>query len=141
MWRLMAPMKHFGALNTMHKTLALNGINHLPIYLLCSCLFTYQKALKQIPSSLRLYHVWGCDTAHIYPDWDLRYAGIDAIILAHCTVLHNTSHANTTHIQYTLHCAPQYHAYRVPTSIGNSVRFNWPHVTGESQQFIHTVGP
>ena len=30
---------------------------------------------------------------------------------------------------------------RLPTSIGNSVRFNWPHVTGESQQFIHTVGP
>ena len=29
---------------------------------------------------------------------------------------------------------------RLPTSIGNSVRFNWPHVTGESQQFIHTVG-
>ena len=30
---------------------------------------------------------------------------------------------------------------RLPTSIGNSVRFNWPHLTGESRQFIHTVGP
>ena len=30
---------------------------------------------------------------------------------------------------------------RLPTSIGNSVRFNWPHVTGENQQFIYTVGP
>ena len=28
---------------------------------------------------------------------------------------------------------------KLPTSIGNSVRFNWPHVSGESQQFIHTV--
>ena len=24
--------------------------------------------------------------------------------------------------------------------IGKSVRFNWPHITGESQQFIYTVG-
>ena len=31
--------------------------------------------------------------------------------------------------------------FRLPTSIGNSVRLNWPHLTGESQQFIHTVGP
>ena len=30
---------------------------------------------------------------------------------------------------------------RLPTSIGNSVRFNWPQVTVESRQFIHTVGP
>ena len=30
---------------------------------------------------------------------------------------------------------------RLPTSIGNSVRLNWPHLTGESRQFIHTVGP
>ena len=30
---------------------------------------------------------------------------------------------------------------RLPTSIGNSVRFNWPHVTGKSKEFIHTVGP
>ena len=31
-------------------------------------------------------------------------------------------------------------ANRLPTSICNSVRFNWPHVTGESRQFINTVG-
>ena len=30
--------------------------------------------------------------------------------------------------------------YSLPTSIGNSVRFKWPHVTGESRQFIQTVG-
>ena len=29
---------------------------------------------------------------------------------------------------------------RLPTSIGYSVRFNWPQVTGEIHQFIHTVG-
>ena len=29
---------------------------------------------------------------------------------------------------------------RLPTSIGNSVRFNWPHIAGESRQFICTVG-
>ena len=29
--------------------------------------------------------------------------------------------------------------YRVPTSIDNSVRFNWPHMSGESQQFIQTI--
>ena len=28
---------------------------------------------------------------------------------------------------------------RLPILIGNSVIFNWPHVTGESQQFFHTV--
>ena len=29
---------------------------------------------------------------------------------------------------------------RLPTSIDYSVRFNWPHITGERQQFIHSVG-
>ena len=29
---------------------------------------------------------------------------------------------------------------RLPTSIGNSVRFNWPHIAGESRQLIDTVG-
>ena len=30
-------------------------------------------------------------------------------------------------------------AVRLPTSIGNSVRFNWPHINGESLHFIHIV--
>ena len=30
-------------------------------------------------------------------------------------------------------------AVRLPSLIRNSVRFNWPHVSGESQHFIHTV--
>ena len=28
---------------------------------------------------------------------------------------------------------------QIPTSIGSSVRFNWPHITGESQQFLQTL--
>ena len=31
------------------------------------------------------------------------------------------------------------HTNRLPTSIGNSVIFNWPHLTEETWQFIHTV--
>ena len=34
---------------------------------------------------------------------------------------------------------PGYWGHRLPTSIGSCVRFNWPHVTGESQQFVQTL--
>ena len=55
---------------------------------------------------------------------------------------------NETAVQCALHSSVQYEGCsvcsmrvcRLPTSIGNSVRFNWPYITGENQQFIHIVG-
>ena len=37
------------------------------------------------------------------------------------------------------HSEVQYSAFRLSQSIGSCVRFNGPHNTGESRQFVHTT--
>ena len=45
----------------------------------------------------------------------------------------------TRSVQSTGNRGFRHGTHRLPTSIGSSVRFKWPHITGESRKYLQTL--